>query len=67
MIHEMVFDPAELRTLGAIFDETLNAFTTDLPAVALDPYNSGWRRCCFIWPGTISSAKTRLKPPPFAY
>jgi len=37
MIDEMVFDPAELRTLGTIFDETWAAFTTDHPAVAFEP------------------------------
>jgi hypothetical protein len=37
MNDEMVFDPAELRALGRIFDETWNAFTMKHPAVALEP------------------------------
>ena len=37
MIHEMVFDPTELGTLGAVFDETWDAFTTEHPALSLKP------------------------------
>ena len=36
MIHEMVFDPAELRSLGTIFDETWGVFATKHPAGALE-------------------------------
>lgn len=36
MIQEMVFDPVELRTLGAIFDETWDAFTTEHPGVPFE-------------------------------
>ena len=37
MIHEMVFDPAELTTLGTIFDETWDALTAERPADAVEP------------------------------
>lgn len=31
MMHEMAFDPTELRTLGIVFEETWQSFVTDRP------------------------------------
>jgi hypothetical protein len=37
MIHEMVFDPTALRTLGLVFDEAWNCLVTERPKCATRP------------------------------
>ncbi len=66
MIHEMVFDPTELRTLGIVFDEAWESLraqhdSTGSPA----SYVSGSRLWYFGWRGTVSWDKTRSQQPLF--
>ena len=37
MVHEMVFDPIDLRTLGVVFDGVWNCLLTQRPKCATSP------------------------------
>ena len=66
MIHEMVFDPTELRTVGTVFDEAWESLRTQHEAaMSLPSYVSGSRLWCFGWQGIVSSAKSRSQRPLF--
>ena len=69
MIHQMVFDPTDLRNLGAVFDDAWNSILSQASGMLQSVRSCvfGSRRWCFAWQLIINSARSRSKRQRFAY